>query len=489
MFFENDATRIRREVLVRIARAFLDGNLTGDIDRIPLEMRPRDAAAASRCCIYKDRAVIRYRCMAALGVGFEEETDELTPLSEFAKKALDRGKLEGPVLSILEIACHGCVKTHYAVTNACQGCLARPCAVNCPRKAISIVDGRSQIDPNRCVNCGKCQKVCPFNAIIKVPIPCEEACPVGAISKNGQMRSSIDFSRCISCGKCLRACPFGAILERSEMLDVLKALRGPRPATAIIAPAIVGQFPGTLEQIMAGLKRLGFSDVVEVAHGADQTARAEAEEFSHRMRQGAKFMTSSCCPAYVDAARKHLPELLPHVSSTPTPMHLTAADVKRRNPDVFVTFVGPCVAKRVEGRNDPLVDAVLTFEELGAMLIAGRIDVATFPDGAPENPASPEGRGFAVQGGVTKAVQAFSAAGELVRPVSINGLSRVSLLQLKAFLKACPGNFIEVMACEGGCVAGAGVVGQAQVTAQKIKLLTETGTQKPPIDEKTFLHP
>ncbi|HNW33400.1 MAG TPA: [Fe-Fe] hydrogenase large subunit C-terminal domain-containing protein, partial [Candidatus Ozemobacteraceae bacterium] len=137
----------------------------------------------------------------------------------------------------------------------------------------------------------------------------------------------------------------------------------------------------------------------------------------------------------------------------------------------------------------PLVDAVLTFEELGAMLIAGRIDVATFPDGAPENPASPEGRGFAVQGGVTKAVQAFSAAGELVRPVSINGLSRVSLLQLKAFLKACPGNFIEVMACEGGCVAGAGVVGQAQVTAQKIKLLTETGTQKPPIDEKTFLHP
>lgn len=475
MLFENDATRIRREVLVRIARAYLDGNLVRDIDRIPLEMRPRATQAVSRCCVYKDRAVIRYRCLAALGIGFEEEKDELAPLSAFAQQALERNKVEGPVLSILEIACHGCVKTHFTVTDACQGCLARPCAVNCPKKAITIVDGKSRIDPKACVNCGKCQKVCPFNAIIKIPVPCVEACPVGAISKDEQQRSAIDFDKCISCGKCMRACPFGAVLERSEMLYVLKALRGSRPVTAIIAPAIVGQFPGTLEQIVAGLKRLGFSDVVEVAHGAEQTAQAEAAEFAHRMKQGATFMTSSCCPAYVQAVRRHVPGLMAHVSDTPTPMHLTAEEVRRRNPDAFVTFVGPCVAKRFEGRNDPLIDAVLTFEELGAMFIAGRVDVAACPADPLDKPASMEGRGFPIQGGVTKAVQAFLPPGTTVKPVSINGLTRVTLLQLKAFLNACPGNFIEVMACEGGCVAGAGVVAQVQSSTQKIRKLTEPG--------------
>ncbi|HEY9069354.1 MAG TPA: monomeric [FeFe] hydrogenase [Candidatus Ozemobacteraceae bacterium] len=478
MLFENDATRIRREVMVRIARAFLEGNLVREIDRIPLEMRPRNAETVSRCCVYKDRAVIRYRCLAALGVGFDEEKDELTPLSAFAQQALDRKKIEGPVLSVLEIACHACVKAHHKVTDACQGCIARPCVVNCPKKAVSVVDGVSRIDPKACVNCGKCQKVCPFNAIVKIPVPCEQACPVGAIAKDAQNRSVIDFDRCVSCGRCMRACPFGAVLERSELLDVLKALRGPRPVVAILAPAVVGQFPGSLEQIVAGMKRLGFSGVVEVAHGADLVARAEAAEFAHRMRGGATFMTSSCCPAYVQAAKRHVPGLMAHVSDTPTPMHVSAEEVRKRNPEAFVTFVGPCVAKRFEGRNDPMIDAVLTFEELGALFIAGQVDVAACPEEPLEQPASAEGRGFAIQGGVTKAVQAYASPDTPLKPVYINGLTRTTLLQLKAFLSSCPGNFVEVMVCEGGCVAGAGVVGQAQVSAQKIRLLTDSNVTR-----------
>ena len=472
---QNNATRLRREVLIRIARAFVEGRPGEAVDRIPHDIRPK-TDDPMRCCIYKDRAVLRYRCMAALGFAVEDEADDFTPLAQYTEAALERGRPEGPVMTVLDVACQGCVKSRHMITDACRGCVARPCAVNCPFDAIRFENGRASIDTAKCVQCGKCREVCPFHAVTRIPVPCEEACPVGAIKKADGGKAHIDTEKCISCGRCMRSCPFGAIMEKSQIVDVLRAFRGGRPVVAMIAPAIAGQFPGDLSQIAEALVKAGFARVVEVAHGADETARREAHEFVERMERGEPFMTTSCCPAYIEAVRRHLPELANRVSDTATPMHYTAEWVRANIPEAVTVFIGPCVAKRVEGMKDPAVDYVLTFEELGAIFVAKDIDVCLCAGIETDLLTSAQGRAFAVAGGVAEAVAATAGDGAKVEPVCISGLSPAAMKTLRGFAKSkCPGNLVEVMACECGCVSGAGVVGNARVAQEAVRKWAETG--------------
>ena len=178
----------------------------------------------------------------------------------------------------------------------------------------------------------------------------------------------IDEQNCISCGQCLASCPCGAIVERSQMIDVLRDIKeSNKKVVALLAPAIAGQFPGSLNALCGALKKLGFADVIEVAVGADITTQKEAAEFIERMEHGAKFMTTSCCPAYFRAAQVHIPEIGPFVSETKTPMYYTAELVKQEDPSAVAVFVGPCLAKRAEAEYDPNVDYVLTFEEVVAL--------------------------------------------------------------------------------------------------------------------------
>jgi ferredoxin len=141
----NNAALIRRELMVRLARLTFRGELEEKIDRIPLEMFPRTRTPI-RCCIHKDRAVIRDRIRALLGFGIETEEDELTTLAAYARTALTRQRPEPEVLTVLDEACSACVQSRYFVTNACRGCMARPCTLNCPKDAIRMVQGRAQID-------------------------------------------------------------------------------------------------------------------------------------------------------------------------------------------------------------------------------------------------------------------------------------------------------------------------------------------------------
>ena len=320
---KNNANQMRTRILVKIVEKFLQGRFA-DADRIPLELRPK-GGEVSRCCIYKDRAILKYRCMASMGFAPEDETDELTSLKEYGERALARSEHAVNKLSVITDACSGCIRSRYLVTDACRGCFAKPCQVNCPKQAITIVNGRSTIDPDKCISCGRCQEVCPYHAVIRVPIPCEEACPVGAISKDESGKEHIDPEKCILCGKCLQSCPFGAVVEMSQMVDVLKLLADEnKKVVAMLAPAVLGQFPGTINNLIGALKKLGFADVVEVAIGADITTRKEAAEFIEKMENGEKMMTTSCCPAYYKAADLHIPEIKPFVSHTRTPMYYTA---------------------------------------------------------------------------------------------------------------------------------------------------------------------
>ncbi|MFW5775544.1 MAG: 4Fe-4S binding protein, partial [Chitinivibrionales bacterium] len=240
---DNNANRIRKRILIEVATLAMQDRLEQDIDRLPLELHPRRAQQV-RCCVHKDRAVARYRIMAALGHRVENEIDELKPLHKYAREALEREKPEGPVFTVIDEGCSSCLKGRHIVSNMCRGCVARPCMVNCPRNAVEMVNGRAHINEHMCVDCGLCKKVCPYNAIIYSPVPCEEACPVKAISQTDENIQAIDEHTCIGCGQCLEACPFGAIMERSQMVDVITNVsQKRRPVVAMMAPALVGQFP------------------------------------------------------------------------------------------------------------------------------------------------------------------------------------------------------------------------------------------------------
>jgi len=470
--YDNQAKRIRKEVLVRVAKAFMSEHPQEEINRIPAEMRPKEGDS-SRCCIYKDREVLKYRVMAALGFGVADEKDELTPLRDYFDRALQREAVSDTGLTVIDIACSACLASRYLVTNACRGCLGRPCQTNCSKKAVELIGGRAVINPDLCVNCGLCLKVCPYNAVVRMPVPCEEICPVSAISKDDTGREVIDYGKCIDCGQCIRACPFAAIEERSQMIDVLKMLKSGRKTVALLAPAVVGQFPGTLYQVITALEKIGFNRVEEVAVGADETVRREAVEWKERIQDGAPFMTTSCCPAYVDAVNKHLPGLTKFVSHTPSPMAISGRMAKDSDPEAITVFIGPCIAKRAAALKNSDIDYVLTFKELDAMLDAAGIHVKECEKKPPARQAQVGGQGFPVSGGVTGAIRAHLAAdAEELRPVCFNGLDSKSLARLQqAATHGCEGNFVEVMCCEGGCMNGPGVLSNPVVAGRKLAAL------------------
>ena len=456
---QNGATFLRRELMIRLVRAFDAGTLADEIDQIAVRLRPKDGKS-SRCCVYHDRAVIKYRLMALLGVSVEEETDETKRLDAYlAERALDRSPSRSAVpLSVCGPACSGCPDAKVVSTPNCRGCFARPCVYTCPKQAIEVVNGRSVIDPAKCVKCGKCIAACPYHAIVKTTVPCEEACPVGAIRKNERGVAEIDFSKCIFCGRCFNACPFSAVMERSQLLDVLKAMKRGEKLVTMVAPSADRQFPGTIEQLLTACSKAGFADVIEVALGAEKTTEHETAEFIERMAENPKtFMTTSCCPAYVNLVEKHLPELAGHVSQTPSPMVYARQLVKEKNPDAKTVFVGPCVAKRCEARRKD-VDYVLSFEELGAILAGRKIDVMACEPWPIPRPANPTARNFARSCGVTEAVLAEATAkvpGFKLNAKQINGLDKKSCTLLKLYASGkMPVNFLEVMACTGGCVNG-----------------------------------
>ncbi|MGN1058427.1 MAG: monomeric [FeFe] hydrogenase [Candidatus Avelusimicrobium sp.] len=480
---DNKAVYFKREALKRVVKAFDEGTLETKAYRIPFDVIPQDSKSAVRCCIYKERAVFRARTLAALGCSVEKD-DEATSLNDYAKEALLRKDVPEVPLTVMDIACKGCVKARHIVTEACQGCLARPCQQACKFGAISFENGRSKIDADKCKNCGQCKEACPYNAITYVPVPCEQSCPVNAIHKGENGFAEIDFEKCISCGHCMEACPFGAIMERSQLIDILSSIKSTRKVCAMIAPSIVGQFNCTLPQLMTAVKKAGFDKVTEVAEGADITTANEARELIERLEGGARFMTTSCCAAWIQAVKKHLPALKEFVSHTKTPASYTA-DIEKKNGFTTV-FVGPCVSKRVEGMEDPNIDYVMTYEELGAMLEAKGINPAECEDTPLDPNISGEARYYGVTGGVAQAVENALNGKRPFKKLAINGLDKKAMLMLNAYAKGA-GDFqlLEVMSCKGGCIGGPGTMKkQAQVIKPIKDLVANSPKVKPAFDEE-----
>ncbi|MFI3319765.1 MAG: monomeric [FeFe] hydrogenase [Rikenellaceae bacterium] len=464
MAFSNNILIVRHKLLRELVSLWNKNELAEKIDYLPLELTPKDSKHKGRCCIHKERAVWKYKSLPLLGLDMTDETCELTPLSEYAKMALDRaenGKPKDSILCVIDEACSACIQVNYEITNLCRGCIARSCQANCPKNAVHIsrINGKAWIDHEACSSCGICQKSCPYHAIVYIPVPCEEVCPVGAIKKDRATGiEHIDETKCIYCGKCLNACAFGAIFEVSHVFDVLHQIRKGRDVVAIVAPSILSQHEtSSVENVYGAIKAIGFTDVIEVAQGAMDTVSNEGHELLEKIEEGQAFMTTSCCPAYTELVDKHIPDMKKYVSTTGSPMYYTARIAKERYPDAKIVFVGPCVAKRKEAQRDEAVDYVITFEELSSIIDGMGINIDTTEPYPMEFTSVREAHGFAQSGGVMGAVKAFlKSAADDITSIQVADLHKKNIALLRAYAKTgkSPQQFIEVMSCEGGCIMG-----------------------------------
>ena len=455
----NQYNLLRRRIDTEVMKLFFADKLESNVDRLPIEIIPKDRTP-SRCCIFKERAMVRYRIMALLGINIEKYDDDYKSLKEYAHEVIEKDPEELPVLTTISVGCHGCPPEQYRISDACRGCFARPCTTNCPKDAIVFIDGKAHILEDKCIKCGKCYGVCPYHAVLHLPVPCEEACPVAAVHKNSDGIVEIDHDKCISCGKCAVSCPFGAIAERSGLLPVAKMLKAKEKTIAMIAPSIEGQFPGTLSQIKTALLQLGFTKVVEVAEGAEITSINEAKELEEKIKEGKGYMTTSCCPAYMGLINKHLTFLKPIHSDARTPMGYTAELCKKKWPDYKTVFIGPCLAKRVEGAYTKEVDGVINFSELAALFLAKDIDIGTLEKSdLGETDSFKDCRNFAVSGGVASCVLCRAKDKDNIRTLPINGLDKKNVMLMRTWEKRPPQvDLVEVMCCEGGCMAGPGTI-------------------------------
>ena len=442
--FESQVQLIKYKVLKEVIERTLNGEFEKTRYKIPKAVIPGDQPI-TRCCVYKEREIIAER----IGI--------------VADPILD----SEPIIKILEIACDECPAEGYKVTESCRGCLAHRCIQVCPRNAIQVVDGKALIDKVRCVECGKCNDVCPFNAISHVMRPCKKACGSKAIEVQENKKVAINRERCTSCGACVYQCPFGAVTDRSEVIPVINALQeakieGGKNVYAAIAPAISTQYNARIGQIVSAIKKMGFKDVVEVALGADIVAYNEAIEFAHRVgKNGESCMMTSCCPAFVAHVQKHYKELAPHISSMVSPMVAISRLIRQTDPESIIVFMGPCTAKKEESRQKDIKDAtdyVMTFEELEAMIDAHGIVVEECENVVLEN-ASHFGRVFARSGGVkdavTEVLKEENIEGIEFNPLVCNGIDEVDKALRLLKIGRLGYNFIEGMACKGGCIGGA----------------------------------
>ena len=438
--FDTKIQHLKYKVLREVAREAWNDTLLEKAIDIPKVIVP-GKVPTMRCCVYKERAILGERVKLAMG-----------------------GDKENPnIIEVIDIACDECPAAGYEVTDSCRGCLAHRCEDVCKRGAISFDHNHvAHIDKTKCVECGQCAKVCPYFAIVNRKRPCQNACKIKAISINENNAAAIDNDKCIQCGACVYQCPFGAISDKSYIINVIDLIKKSNnnenyKVYAMVAPSISSQFAyAKLGQVITGMKALGFHTVIEAALGADMVALSESKELSEK-----GFLTSSCCPAFVRYVKTAFPDLLPYVSHNLSPMATLAKYIKSKDKTAKIVFIGPCTAKKAEVQLEsvkPYVDAVLTFEELQALFDSRDMDITAFEETALEN-ASYFGRIFARSGGLSDAVAQGLKEQDIefdLKALACDGIEACRMALLKKSKNVLDANFIEGMACIGGCIGGAG---------------------------------
>ncbi len=469
--FDTKVQHLKYKVLREVARLAWNDSLLENILNIPETIVP-GKTPTMRCCVYKERAIVAERVKLAMG-----------------------GNTANPnIIEVIEIACDECPAAGYEVTDSCRGCLAHRCEDVCKRGAISFDSNHvAHIDKSKCVECGQCAKVCPYTAIANRKRPCQNACKVKAVSINENNAACIDSSKCTECGACVYQCPFGAMMDKSFILDVVSLLKESEreknsKVYAVVAPSISSQFSyAKLGQVITGIKQLGFHTVVEAALGADMVSLEESKELVEK-----GFLTSSCCPAFKSYIKSAFPDLAQYISHNPSPMTMIAKYIKEHTPDAKVVFIGPCTAKKSEQKDEEVkkyVDAVLTFEELQALIDSKDIDLTQLDEDVLDN-ASYFGRIFARSGGLSDAVAEALKEQNIEFDLKANvcdGIEACRTALLKKNKNLLDANFIEGMACTGGCIGGAGCLTHGEKNKAQVDIYGKEALEKNIMDAVAWL--
>lgn len=485
-------SELRKQIFVEVSKvAYESESVNNDIEAIPYRVTPGDAPRF-RESIYRERAIASERVRLAMGMSLRPEDQPVHITDGVEESNISEKYYEPPLMQVIPSACNFCDDNKYMVSNFCQNCIAHPCMEVCPKDAVSQVNGAAFIDQDKCIKCGKCKSVCPYEAIIKKVRPCAAACGVNAIENDKNGRATINPDKCVSCGMCMVSCPFGAIADKSQIFQLIRCMKGGEKVIAEIAPAFVGQFgkDATPKNVKHALLELGFSDVYEVALGADIGAIAEAHHYAEHVVTGElPFLLTSCCPSWSVLAKQQLPDKVENVSTELTPMVATARSIKQIYPDAKVVFIGPCAAKKLEAMRTTVrsdVDFVITFEELNAMFEAKGIDPqSTSTDGSMHD-ATGVGRGYAVAGGVASAIE--KCINEYfpdveVKMEHVEGLAECKKILMMAKAGKKNGYMIEGMACPGGCVGGAGTIIPIPKAKTEVKKIVDHSTLPIPSKE------
>ena len=489
----SDIDDTRRSVFREVAALAYEGGNYARVDQLPHKLVPK-GSVPMRYDIFLDRAVVAARVKLALGMDLRDDEKRDSLSQQIWDAATDQKYFREPLVNIIPFACNACPEKQVRITDSCQGCVSHPCMNVCPKDAIYLDKfKRCHIDQDKCIRCGRCYNQCPYRAISKIERPCAAACGMDAIGSDEDGRAKINYDKCVSCGMCLVNCPFGAIADKSQIFQLIHAMKRGTKVIACVAPAFVSQFGDkvTPAKLRSAMREIGFSDVVEVAIGADLCTIEEAEDFLKKVPAEQPFMGTSCCPAWSVMAKKFFPEFKDYISMALTPMVITARMVKKQNPKARICFIGPCAAKKLEANRKSVrsdVDYVLTFEELQGMFDAREVDPsAVEPDPEGDFTAgSAAGRGFAVGGGVAAAVAQLIGEREPGKTIPVeygDGLRECRKMLMLAKAGKYNGYLLEGMGCPGGCVAGAGTIRPVKTATNRVAAYQAAAARKSPLED------
>lgn len=486
--------KLRHEIFKEVALvAFNSSNeeVQDGIEAIPYKITPTEVPVFYES-VYRERAIAAERVRLAMGMSLSPSDRPVHVTAGLDSSNISDKYYEPPLMQVIPSACDKCKDNVYEISNQCRNCVAKACVVACPKDAISVVDGKTVIDQTKCVKCGKCKKACPYDAIAHKVRPCSAACGIKAITTDDLGRAKIDNDKCVGCGQCMVSCPFAAIADKSQIFQLIQAIKKGDYMVAEVAPAIIGQFgDGITPAIIKGaLLDIGFKEVHEVASGADVSAATEAHNYVEEVVSGKlPFLLTSCCPSWAMLAKKQFPQLIDEVSQSLTPMVATARKIKQKTPNARVVFIGPCAAKKLEAsrmsvRSD--VDFVITFEELSGIFDAKNIDFTKYVGEKSIHEATGAGRGYAVAGGVASAIEKCIKEyypGVEVKIEHAEGLEECKKMLLLAKAGKKNGCLIEGMGCPGGCIAGAGTNVAIEKAAREVeKFVNNSSKPLPPKD-------
>lgn len=486
-----DLINIRRQVFAKIAKMAYEGTDLSALERASFEILPGEVARY-RDSIFRERAIVVERLRLTMGLEVRRPSEYHMVSDGISDVDVNEARLFEPLVNVITHACEACPTKAYVVTDNCRKCLAHPCSNVCPVNAITIGKSRAIIDQEKCIKCGRCKDACPYSAIVKYERPCAEACGVNAIGSDELGRAKIDHNKCVSCGRCIVYCPYGAISDKSQIYQLIKALKSPQRIYAMVAPSFLGQFGplATPEQIFEGIRQLGFTDVIEVSLGADLTTLHEAKEYLERVPKEIPFMGTSCCNSWAIMVEKMFPAQYDYISDSASPMVYTAKYIKEKDPQAKIAFIGPCISKKLEALREDVKDFVhfvLTFEELMGMFVAKDVELSEIEVEKSIQDASALGRGYAIAGGVAEAVKKTAQMLDPTREITVEGASTLhECVKLMMLAKAGKKNgyLLEGMACPGGCIAGPGTLASVTRVRKAVADFKAQAQYKTPYDNE-----